>query len=136
MELIGEIGVDISKWKTVKQFCGWLNVCPNTKISGGKVLNSKIMKKKNHAGLSLRMAASSIGNSKSPLGDFYRRMRSKLGGKGAVVATANKMARITYTMLKERKPYDESLYKKIQQDFKEKQIEYYERKIAKLKKAA
>lgn len=136
MELIAEIGLDMNKWKSVKQFCAWLNVCPNTKISGGKVLSSKIMKKKNHAGLCLRMAAVSIAKNKSPLGDYYRRMKGKIGGKGAVVATANKMARIIYTMLKEKKEYDVSIYKKAQKDFKEKQIRFYERKIADLKKAA
>ncbi len=94
------------------------------------------MKKKNHAGLSLRMAASSVARNKTPLGDYYRRMRGKLGGKGAVVATANKMARIIYTMLKYKKEYDISIYQKTQQKFKERQIEFYERKIAALKKAS
>ena len=63
-------------------------------------------------------------------------MRGKLGGKGAVVATANKIARIIYTMLKEKKQYDESLYKKTQKDFRAKQIKFYEKKIADLKKVA
>lgn len=136
MELLAEIGTDMGKWKSVKQFCSWLNVCPNTKISGGKLLTSKIMKKKNHAGLCLRMAAMTMSRNKTPLGDYYRRMRSKLGGKGAVVATANKMARIIYTMLKENKEYDVSIYKNAQADFKARQIKYYERKIEALKKVA
>ena len=136
MELIGEIGTDISKWKTVKQFSGWLNVCPNTKISGGKIISSKMNRKKNHAGQCLRMAAMSVAKSKTPLGDYYRRMKGRLGGKGAVVATANKMSRIIYTMLSERKQYDESLYQKTQADLKAKQIKFYEKKIADLQKAA
>jgi transposase len=136
MELISEIGTDISKWKTVNQFSAWLNLCPNTKISGGKTISSKIMKKKNRAGQCLRMAAMSIAKSKTPLGEYYRRMKSRLGGKGAVVATANKIARIIYTMLKEKKRYDESLYKQTQDDFRAKQIKFYEKKIADLKKAA
>jgi transposase len=135
-ELIAEIGTDISKWKTIKQFSAWLNVCPNTKISGGKIISSTMMKKKNHAGQCLRMAAMTLSKSKTPLGEYYRRMRGKLGGKGAVLATANKMARIIYTMLKEKKQYDESLYQKTQKDFRAKQIMFYEKKIAELKKAA
>jgi transposase len=136
MELIAEIGVDMDNWKNVKQFSAWLNVCPNTKISGGKVLSSKTMKKKNHAGLCLRMAAMSVAKSQSPLGEYYRRMRGKLGGKGAVVATAHKMARIIYTMLKNKQPYDVSIYEKAQQNFKARQINFYEKKLAELKKAA
>ena len=136
MELIAEIGVDMDKWGSVKRFCAWLNLCPNTKISGGKVISSKTMKKKNHGGLCLRMAAMSVSKNKTPLGEYYRRMRGKLGGKGAIVATANKMARIIYTMLKDKKPYDVSIYDKAQQAFKASQIKFYEKRIAELKKVA
>ncbi len=135
-ELIAEIGTDINQWVNVKRFTAWLNLSPNTKISGGKIISSRIMKKKNYAGLCLRMAAMTVARAKTPLGDYYRRMRGKLGGKGAVVATANKMAKIIYTMLKEKKPYDKSIYEKAQEKHKEKQIEYYEKKLANLKKAA
>lgn len=135
-ELIAEIGTDINQWGSLKRFTGWLNLCPNTKITGGKIISSRIMKKKNHAGLCLRMAAMSVARSQTPLGDFYRRMRGKLGGKGAVVATANKMARIIYMMLKEKKPYDISIYEKAQEKYKTKQIEHLEKKLAELKKAA
>ena len=136
MELIAEIGADISQWINEKRFTGWLNLCPNTKISGGKIISSRIMKKKNHAGLCLRMAAMTVARSKTPLGDYYRRMRGKLGGKGAVVATANKMARIIYAMLKEKKPYDKTIYEKATEKNNVKKIEHYERMIAKLKKVA
>ena len=136
MELIAEIGLDMEKWKSVKQFCAWLNLCPNTKISGGKVLSSKTMKKKNHGGLCLRMAAMAVSKNKTPLGQYYRRMRGKLGGKGAVVATANKMARIIYTMLKDKKQYDVSIYERAQQNFNASQIKFYEKRIAELKKIA
>lgn len=50
-ELIAEIGTDIKQWANVKRFTAWLNVSPNTMISGGKIISSRIMKKKNYAGL-------------------------------------------------------------------------------------
>ncbi len=53
-KLIAEIGTDINQWKSEKRFTGWLNLCPNTKISGGKIINSRIIKKKNHSGVCLR----------------------------------------------------------------------------------
>lgn len=135
-QLIAEIGTDITQWGNVKRFTGWLNLCPNTKISGGKIISSRLMKKKNYAGLCLRMAAMTVARSQTPLGEYYRRMRGKLGGKGAVVATANKMARIIYTMLKYKQPYDRSIFEKAKQKYETKQIEYHERMIAKFKKAA
>lgn len=52
-KLIAEIGTDSNQWKSEERFTGWLNLCPNTKISGGKIINSRIMKKKNHAGVCL-----------------------------------------------------------------------------------
>jgi len=136
MELVAEIGTDINQWKSEKQFTGWLNLCPNNKLSGGKIISSRLMKKKNHAGLCLRMAALTVARCKTPLGNYYRKMRGKLGGKGAVVATANKMAKIIYAMLKEKKPYDKSIYEKETEINTIKQINYYERQLAKLKKVA
>ncbi|MBK9630816.1 MAG: IS110 family transposase [Saprospiraceae bacterium] len=46
LEFISEVGVDMSKWKSAKHFAAWLNLAPNTKISGGKTLSSKMLQKK------------------------------------------------------------------------------------------
>src|SRR5262249_61291678 len=50
--------------------------------------------------IALRMAAQSLGRTQSPLGLFYRRIKSRIGGKGAVTATAHKLACLVYRMLK------------------------------------
>jgi transposase len=135
LELISEIGLDMSKWDTSKRFAAWLNVIPNTKISGGKILSSKLMQKKNKANQVLRQAASSLSNNKSPLGDYYRRMRSRLGKRGAVLATAHKLSRIIFKMLSEKKEFDMSMIIDSQQKSNEKKIKALEKKIEKLKKA-
>jgi len=70
LTIMSEVGTDMSKWKTENNFTSWLGLAPNTKISGGKIISSRIQKKKHHAGQSFRMAANSLHNSKSPLGDF------------------------------------------------------------------
>jgi transposase len=57
LEIISETGTDIKKWKTRRHFTSWLGLSPNTKITGGKVISSKIMKKKHYAGQAFRMAA-------------------------------------------------------------------------------
>ncbi|MBK8404859.1 MAG: transposase [Saprospiraceae bacterium] len=46
IEIISEVGLDMSKWPTVKHFTSWLNLAPNNKISGGKVLVAGSKKKK------------------------------------------------------------------------------------------
>jgi transposase len=135
LELLSEIGTDMGKWTSIKHFAAWLNVAPNTKITGGKIISSKMQKKKNNAGQTLRMSASSLSKNKSPMGDYYRKMKSRLGKKEAVVATAHKMARIIYIMIKEKKSYNQETIAKNQQEWKEKKIKYLEKQLYQLKNA-
>jgi transposase len=136
LELLSEIGTDMGKWKSSKHFAAWLNLAPNTKITGGKTISSKMQRKKNHAGLTIRMAGSTLSKSKSAMGGYSRKMKARLGKKGGVVATAHKLARIIYTMLKEKRGYDKELVGQNQQKWKEKQIRYLEKRLEQLKKAA
>lgn len=103
--LIGEIGRDMSQWPSEKQFCSWLGLAPRHEISGGKVLRRRTLKTRNRAGQALRLAAQAVSRSQSGLGAFYRRMRARMGPKAAIVATAHKMARIIYNMLKHGTSY-------------------------------
>jgi transposase len=103
--LLSEIGLDMSKWPTVKHFTSWLHLCPYNDVSGGKVLKRGTKKTQNRATYALRMAATSLSRSNSALGAFYRRMRAKFGPVKANTATAHKLARIIYFMLKRREEY-------------------------------
>jgi transposase len=136
LEFIAEVGVDMSKWKNAKHFAAWLNLVPNTKITGGKIISSKMMKKKNKAGQCLRQAASTLSTNKTPIGDYYRRMRAKLGGKGAVLATAHKLARIIYTMMLKKTEYKVEMMIENHEKYKEEKIKKLENIITKLKQAS
>jgi transposase len=136
VELISEIGTDMGNWKNSKHFAAWLNLAPNSKITGGKIISSKMQKKKNHAGQTLRMSACNLSRSKSPIGDYARKMKSRLGKKGGVVATAHKLARIVYTMIKEKKAYNEEIIKTEQKVWIQKRICFLEEQINRLKKVA
>lgn len=105
--ILTETGTDMSKWKTVKHFTSWLGLCPNNKITGGKVRQRGREKTKNRANLAFRRGAQSLARSQTALGAFYRRIRAKHGGPKAVIATAHKLARILYFMLKRREPYQD-----------------------------
>jgi len=104
-KIIAEIGVDMTPWPTVKHFASWLRLCPYRDISGGKVLRTKTKKTTSPATQAFRMAAQAASRSNSALGAHYRRMRARLGPSQAIVATAHKIARITYCMLKTKTPY-------------------------------
>ena len=105
LTIVGEIGTDMSRWKTVKHFTSWLGLCPGTKVSGGRVLGSKTKPTVNRATTALRVAAASLSRSHSALGAYLRRMSAKLGKPQAVTATAHKLARLVYSMLKHGTEY-------------------------------
>lgn len=135
LELISEIGTDMSKWETNKHLAAWFNLAPNTKITGGKIISSKMQKKKNHAGQVLRMSASGLSISKSSLGDYARKMKARLGKRSAVVAVAHKLALIIYAMLKDKRPYSPEITLKNQEQWKIKRIKSLERQLLVLKNA-
>lgn len=136
VEFISEIGIDTKKWNSVKCFTSWLNVVPNTKITGGKIISSKMMKKKNRAGQTLRMACSCLYSNKSPIGDYYRRMSYKYGGRGASLATAHKIAKLIYIMLDKKQEFNFDLLIDSQNRYREEKIKKLERQIERLRKAA
>jgi len=113
--LLAEIGPDLSRFRNSAAFSSWLGLCPDNDISGGKKLSVKTRPVNNRASCVLRMAANGLHKSQTWLGDFFRRMRAKLGAPKAVTATAHKLARIVYQLLSTRQPYDESVFAKMEQ---------------------
>jgi len=103
--LLSAIGTDLSRWPTEKHFAAWLGLCPQHKISGGKVLARKVRPGANRAATALRLAASCLHHSHSALGAFFRRLKARLGTPKAVVATAHKLARLVYRLLKHGEAY-------------------------------
>jgi transposase len=134
--IYAEVGNDMSRWKNEKHFTSWLGLVPNTKISGGKVISSRIMKKKQQAAQAFRMATLSLWRSQGPLGDYFRRIRSKAGTPKAIVATARKMAVIYYHMLSNQEAYNPEALVEYQKEYREKKIKQLERAIDKLKAAS
>jgi transposase len=137
LEILAETGTDMSKWENEKHFVSWLNLCPNNKISGGKLISSMLMKKKpNQASQAFRMAANAIQRSDNWLGDYFRRMKSKGGNRYAIVATANKLATIYYKMVSTKQEFNPVDLFQYQEKIKSTKIAYLERKLAQLKKEA
>jgi transposase len=108
--LFSEVGRDMSRWPTAAHFVSWLGLCPDNDISGGKVLWRGARRTKNRAGTLFRLAAHSLHRDQTPMGDYLRRMKAKLGPAAATTATAHKIAIIFYTMVKKQVEYDASLW--------------------------
>lgn len=130
--ILAEIGSDMSKWPGVKNFASWLGLAPHNDISGGKVLRSRTLKTDNRAGQAFRQAAASVTRSNSAFGAFYRRKRAQLGPAQALVATAHKIARTVYFILKYKVPYQDIGAEGYERQQRERDLTYLKRKAAKL----
>jgi len=108
LAVISEVGLEgIKKFPTAKHFASWLRLTPNNKISGGKVLSSKVPKGSNRLKIALRNAANAIGNLKesTPLRDFFNRINFRKGRVSAISATARKLGIIIWNMVVKNIPY-------------------------------
>ena len=128
--IIAEIGTDMSKFPTEKNFCSWLGLAPHNEITGGKVLRSYTLKNHNRAGQAFRQAAASVTRSDCAFGAFYRRLKSRIGPAQAIVATAHKIARTVYHMLKFHLDFQTISATEYEQHFQEREIKYLQRKAA------
>jgi len=103
--LLTEVGPNLSRFRTEKQFASWLGLCPDNRISGGKVLSSRTRRVVNRASDALRLAASTLERSQSALGGYARRMKARLGAAEGITATAHKLARIVYRLITQGEAY-------------------------------
>jgi transposase len=131
-EVISEIGLDMSKWPTVKHFTSWLGLSPNNQVTGGKIRKRGTKKTTNRANTALRLAAQAVARSDSALGAFYRRKRAQLGGPKAITATAHKIARIIYLMLKNKEEYHDPGADYYEEQYRQRAITNLKRKAKKL----
>jgi transposase len=131
-KIIAEIGLDMSPWPSVKHFTSWLGLAPNNKITGGKVISRGTKKTHNRAAQALRVVACSLAHSDCALGAFYRRLRAQKGAAIANVATAHKLARIIYFMLKNHTEYEDPGATYYQEQYRQRLIKNLKRKAEKL----
>jgi transposase len=127
--ILTEVGPDLSRFPSEKHFASWLGLCPDQRISGGKVLSSRTRRVVNRVSDALRMAAVTLERSQSALGAFYRRMKARLGAAEAVTATAHKLARLVYRLLKHGEAY-------VRQGMADYEKRFHERKLHALHKMA
>jgi len=130
--ILSEIGTDMSRFPTEKHFCSWLGLAPHHEISGGKVLRNHTLKTDNRAGQAFRQAAACVIRSHSAFGAFYRRKRAQLGPMQAQVATAHKIARTVYHLLKYKTPYQDIGATAYQQKAQEREVAALRKKAAQL----
>jgi transposase len=105
LTFLTEVGADLSAFDSEKNFCSWLGLCPDNRISGGKVLSSRTRRVVNRLADVLRMSATTLKHSQTAMGAFYRRMIAKLGPAQGITAVAHKLARLLYSLIKHGHEY-------------------------------
>jgi hypothetical protein len=128
--ILSEIGTDMSRWPTDKHFASWLGLAPHNDISGGKVLRSRTLPTTNRAGQAFRQAAASVTRSRTAFGAFYRRKCAQLGPRQALVATAHKIARTVYHLLKYHVPFEDIGATGYELKQREREVAYLRKKAA------
>ena len=98
--VLSEAGYDMTKWATENHFVSWLRLCPDNRISGGKVIGKGRLPTNNPISIALKLAATTLRKSDTYLGAQFRRLRTRLGAPVAIKAMAAKLARLVYRMLR------------------------------------
>lgn len=132
LKIIGEIGTDMSPWKSAAHFTSWMGLSPENKISGGKKLSAKTKPTANKVAQTLRMAASSLYRNDSAMGGFLRRMKARLGAPQGITATARKLGVLIYTMLKNGTEYIEAGLGAYERQYEERLLKNLKKQAEKL----
>jgi transposase len=128
LTLLSEVGLDPSRFPTVKHFTSWLGLCPGSRITGGKIKSSKTRPVANRAANAFRMAAQTLCRSHSALGAFYRRMQARMGAPKAITAAAHKLARIFYRLWTSGGAYTDPGIDAYERQYRHRTVKYLQKK--------
>jgi len=122
--LFSELGPDFTdRFPTAKCFASWLGLCPDNRITGGKIISVQTREVKSRSAEALRLAAQSLWRAKNYLGDCFRRWKARLGTAKAITAMAHKLARILWHLTKHRTPYDPTVWQHAEEKLRQKKIQ-------------
>lgn len=130
--VISEVGLDMSRWEDEHHFASWLGLCPDNRITGGKVIRKGTRHVINRAATALRIAATTLFRSQSYLGAQFRRFRGKLGAPKAITAMAHKLAVLVSRMLRWGHEYVDTGMQYYEERHREQQIRLLKKRAAKL----
>jgi transposase len=131
--LFTELGPDfVRRFPTAKCFASWLGLCPDNRITGGKIISVKTRDVKSRTALALRLAAQSLWRSKDYLGECFRRWKARLGTPKAITAMAHKLARILWHLIKYKEPYDPTIWAAAEAQLRQKKIKRLQQNAAAL----
>jgi transposase len=126
LQIISEVGTDMSKFPSANHFASYLGFVPHNKITGGHVISSRTDRIKSSAAQAFKKVIPSISQTPTALGCFYRRLAPRTGKGQATVATCRKLAILFYNTLAYGSGYveqGENIYLQKQQEWEKKKLE-------------
>jgi transposase len=121
--VLGELGPGFAeKFATAKHFGSWLGLCPDNRITGGRILRARTRPGKSRVAEALRLAAQSLGRAQNHFGDLYHRWKARLGAPKAITAMAHKLVRILWHLLKHPEPFKPEVFAREEQKMKRRQL--------------
>ena len=132
LKMISEVSTDMTKWPSAKRFASWLGLSPHNRITSGRVISSKTKPSANRAAAALRLAANALHRSDSALGAFLRRKKAHLGAPKAITATAHKLARLIYSMLRYGQEYVDAGAEYYETQYQQRALRIAKRRAAQL----
>lgn len=133
--LMSEVGTGPqlkSAFRSAEAFSSWLAVCPENRITGGRVLKAKTRKVSHRLADAFRLAAQSLSRANDAMGQYCRRMKGRLGKAEGIVAVAHKLARIVYAMIATGRAYDEKEAFKVSPSSLAKRLQHLQNQAAAL----
>jgi transposase len=132
MQIISEVGTDLSQWPSAKHFTSWAGLAPGQNSSGKMVKRSR-KKVSTKTGQIFRKTAQSLIQSKHiALGAFARRIRAKRGPMIAIKATARKLAVMFYNLMTKGLEYVEQGVKQYEQSYNAHMTKFIRKKAEEL----
>ena len=106
--LLGEIGVDMSRFASARHLASWSGLCPGNNTSAGKSRSGKSHRGNPWIkGLMTEIAWAAARTKNSYPSALYRRLAAHRGKKRALVAVANAHLQVAWHLLTHRKPYQD-----------------------------
>ena len=133
LKVVSEIGADMTKWPSAKHFASWLGLSPNNRVTGGRVISSKTKPSANRAAAALRLARQRAAPLRQRPGRLPAPEESPPGSAPkAITATAHKLARLIYSMLRYGQEYVDAGAEYYERQYQQRALRAAKRRAAQL----
>ena len=106
--ILGEIGLDMSRFPTSSHLASWAGVSPGNNMSAGKRKSGRTTRGNRWLRSSLVQAArAAVRTSDTYLNAQYHRLAARRGDKRAIIAVAHSILVIIYNMLRNKTRYED-----------------------------